>query len=431
MEPEYRVSGVPGYDRIELSGTVKDKDIGDRLSVLYSLKEESDDVLLEGVVAYFVANGTEQAFDFVFPMDASIPEGVYKLEIWVKDQLNGMSDIKTATVTVDKTAPTVSFSPSQDTIVDEGQPIDTTIHAEDEGTNVERIWYTIRNSATEQVELQDLTQANGSELTLTLTEGKSYVYAAAEDEVGNVSPIHISPLSHVNAKPVIEIEQLNRTTFSEVAGFNQLELGGHVQDRDAGGELRIAYSLKDAQGLLTAHENQMIGTLLADGTSQPFAYSLPIDDTIPEGNVILELWVEDDAGLRSDVVTLDFLVNKTAPTGAMEVNRGAVTVQEIHGELMLLQANASSSVIPYRVQLTLGLTPVKEVRVSTSIDFQEDSYVYPQGETPLEGEIRMPLDEEGGRVKTIFVQLEDEVGNISEEVKSYSRRISARDFPVS
>ncbi|OUM86611.1 MAG: hypothetical protein BAA01_11420 [Bacillus thermozeamaize] len=183
-----------------------------------------------------------------------------------------------------------------------------------------------------------------------------------------------------------------------------MRLEGTVQDPDASDELTLKYTIEGLDG----HTGVSFGTITADRTEQTFSYDLMVDQTIPEGTYTLSVWAEDDKGGKSAAVQRNLVVDKTPPTGSLELN---------NGESQLMALNHPLSVIPYKVTFDDALG-VRYVRVSTSGDFTiPGTYIEHDldGTTStVEANIQMPLDETVGRTKQVIVQLVDEVGNTSE-----------------
>ncbi len=89
-----------GSNILTISGNTTDSDIGDTLTVKYTI---------EGLAAYtnvvlttLTASGSAQSFSTDLTIDSTIPEGSYTLRVWVEDNNRESSSQATATFSVDK-----------------------------------------------------------------------------------------------------------------------------------------------------------------------------------------------------------------------------------------------------------------------------------------------------------------------------------------
>ncbi|MCR8982439.1 hypothetical protein [Brevibacillus laterosporus] len=103
--PNQFLSEVSGRNSLTVTGTTKDVDAGDKLTVKYTI----DNVAAHTgkTVATLIANGRDQAFSINIPIDSTIPEGTHTLKIWTEDDKGGSAPAVTRTFIVDKTPPEV------------------------------------------------------------------------------------------------------------------------------------------------------------------------------------------------------------------------------------------------------------------------------------------------------------------------------------
>lgn len=94
-------------DNLAITGTVQDTDVGDTLTMKYSIS---------GVPAHngitlgtITANGAPQAFSYNVTIDGTIPQGNYTLTVWAEDDKGGISQNITRSFLVDKTPPGASI----------------------------------------------------------------------------------------------------------------------------------------------------------------------------------------------------------------------------------------------------------------------------------------------------------------------------------
>lgn len=102
------ISEVEGYKEINISGIVKDEDIGDILKINYRIDGNSGDAgqqIGEDIIA------NEENQDFNNSIDLSLlTEGTHKLSLWVEDDKGSRSLEEVREFLVDKTAPNISLS---------------------------------------------------------------------------------------------------------------------------------------------------------------------------------------------------------------------------------------------------------------------------------------------------------------------------------
>ncbi|MGJ0847772.1 hypothetical protein ACR77J_13865 [Tissierella praeacuta] len=93
---------------ISISGIVKDQDIGDILSIKYTISgvpTHNNRILLTDIKA----DRTNQSFSQNIEIDDSLPEGDYTIKIWAEDDKGGKSDEVSGTIKIDKTPPTMKI----------------------------------------------------------------------------------------------------------------------------------------------------------------------------------------------------------------------------------------------------------------------------------------------------------------------------------
>lgn len=118
-----------------------------------------------------------------------------------------------------------------------------------------------------------------------------------------------SPTRNVinNSSPILTI-----TAPTENSYFGKekpINISGTVRDQDSGDTLTIKYTISG----ITAHTNQTLRTITANGSDQRFNNNISIDSSIPEGNYTLKVWVEDNKGGKSTEVVRNINIDKTAP----------------------------------------------------------------------------------------------------------------------
>ncbi len=140
--------------------------------------------------------------------------------------------------------------------------------------------------------------------TAITTGGAKTLIVTATDNAGNQSQQTVS--FTVNKKPTLTLTTLDNLTLSEIPGFNTYTISGQVNDADVGDEITVKYQIDSKPA-------QIIATNPSTGSPQSFSKTITIDSTIPEGNHVLKVWVEDDKGGNSSIESRNFVVDKTPP----------------------------------------------------------------------------------------------------------------------
>ncbi|MEK4488006.1 S-layer homology domain-containing protein [Psychrobacillus sp. FSL H8-0484] len=226
------LSEVNGFNQLSISGTYKDLDVGDNITVKYTIDGTTHTSKSGGT---FTANGTNQSFSFNIPIDSTIPEGNRTLRVWAEDNKGGKSTEVTKTFIVDKKAPTISFN--------------NIVEAETKfGEFTPQITVTDSSTATHTMELNGQ-KYNGEAIT---DSGDYSLIVQATDVVGNESSKTISFI--VNQKPyslkTIATQSVNK--FDEIT----LPINEYFNDVET-----------DPLQIFTTNTNDSAVTVINDGNS--------------------------------------------------------------------------------------------------------------------------------------------------------------------
>lgn len=91
-------------DGIRVQGTVKDENVGDELTVLYSVDPANNTTTGSALGAVIIADGTDQSFQGLVNV-MNLSEGVHNLSLWVKDRKGAESARVSIPFTIDITPP--------------------------------------------------------------------------------------------------------------------------------------------------------------------------------------------------------------------------------------------------------------------------------------------------------------------------------------
>lgn len=81
--------------QIQIAGTTRDTDVGDELTVKWSIDGGNENVL-----ASLVANGSNQNFSFNYTIPTNMTDGAHTLQVWVMDDKGGVSGVNSVNFTV-------------------------------------------------------------------------------------------------------------------------------------------------------------------------------------------------------------------------------------------------------------------------------------------------------------------------------------------
>jgi|GEM_PF-5071439 len=188
-------SQVSGYNKLVLSGSTKDTDVSDAMTVKYTI----DGVAAHTgkVVSTLTANGSNQSFGhYEILIDSTIPEGSHILRVWSEDDNGGKSAEVTKSFTVDKTAPAkpvISESPS-------GNAPSKTI----------TITYAA-DAAKKEYQIDSSTVMSYT-TPFTLTKNAK-VTAKATDAAGNVSTGELTITSITPPEPIVETSEVSESSL--------------------------------------------------------------------------------------------------------------------------------------------------------------------------------------------------------------------------
>ncbi|MED4567984.1 hypothetical protein P9302_00595 [Brevibacillus agri] len=182
------LSEVSGHNKLSISGTVQDTDVGDSLTVKYQIDSKAVQTLQT-----LTATGSSQNINnYDILVDGSISEGSHVVKVWVEDDKGGISSIGSRNFVVDKTPPAAPTF-SEDPI---GQAISKTI--------------TINFPSDANIKEYKIDNGNWTTYTtpLTLTKNAN-IYARAIDIAGNESVASHFVTSIGPPNPIVNVLELS------------------------------------------------------------------------------------------------------------------------------------------------------------------------------------------------------------------------------
>lgn len=174
------LSEVPGYNVLTIGGQVHDPDVGDVVTLKYTI---------DGITAHtnrtlltYTSNGGARTFSQGVPIDSTIPQGTYTLRVWAEDNKGGISPAVTRTIIVDKTKPTIQANPTY--WLDFGlAELDITVNLSDNLSGIEERMYRVTKSEETPT---TWTAAPSNSFNIKLEEqGDWYLHVRVRDKAGN------------------------------------------------------------------------------------------------------------------------------------------------------------------------------------------------------------------------------------------------------
>lgn len=151
-------------------------------------------------------------------------------------------------------------------------------------------------------------------------EYEVWAYTRNNDSVVNPG-VKISDSFFLNRPPEFSEVKLNKDKLSEVSGFNNLNVSGKVRDKDfevSADIYKLYYTIynKLDNKVVTGFNNIFIKEYRAlnNAAWDSLNIDIPIDSKLAEGRYQIKLTAIDTRN-EKDEVTLDFLIDKTGPSG--------------------------------------------------------------------------------------------------------------------
>ncbi|WP_312907883.1 S-layer homology domain-containing protein [Tissierella praeacuta] len=118
-----------------------------------------------------------------------------------------------------------------------------------------------------------------------------------------------------NRTPEINLlSKIDGRFFSLNESFDKILVKATVKDEDIGDILKIKYTfLQDGINIEDFEELQLGEEIIANGELQEIEEEIEIVSLLPEGELELNLWVEDDKGGKSTPIIYNIIIDKTPP----------------------------------------------------------------------------------------------------------------------
>ncbi len=162
---------------------------------------------------------------------------------------------------------------------------------------------------------------NGDLVTNYPDEGELSLNDTSEpkltDSDGNpINDIRTNRSPNNNIDNIIE---LKGKYFSENEGYNMIDIIAKLKDDDIGDMINIKYNIKQDGVLLPLLTDKvLVADIVTTGEEQTIKEKIVVNSTIPEGEITLELWAEDDRGGKSSISSINLNIDKTGPITTAE-----------------------------------------------------------------------------------------------------------------
>ncbi|WFR61479.1 fibronectin type III domain-containing protein [Paenibacillus amylolyticus] len=243
-------------EQLQISGTTKDTDVGDLLTVKWSIDGGTENILTQ-----MIATGSNQSFNTNYTLPDTLPDGTHTLQVWVMDDKGGVSSAGTVNFTVR------SF-------VVPGTPTYTLVNSNnltvnwDKKANDASVTYELKNMTTNQI--VDTGTTNSRQVT-GLTPNTSYSFAVRAKNSSGSYTGYSSPASKytlANPPAAAAVSQSgNSVTASWNNNSNPAGTQYKTEIRNPGGQVL-------ATGTTTSTRTAFALTGLADGKYEVFVAAL-------------------------------------------------------------------------------------------------------------------------------------------------------------
>ncbi|MGE6668688.1 fibronectin type III domain-containing protein [Paenibacillus xylanexedens] len=243
-------------EQLQISGTTRDTDVGDLLTVKWSIDGGSENILTQ-----MTATGSNQSFNTNYKLPDTLPDGTHTLQVWVMDDKGGVSSAGTINFTVR------SF-------VVPGTPAYTLVNSNNLTVNWDKkasdasVTYELKNMTTNQI--VDTGTSNSRQVT-GLTPNTSYSFAVrAKNSSGSFTGYSSPSTKYTLANPpaaAAVTQSGNSVTASWNNNSNPAGTQYKTEIRSPGGQVL-------ATGTTTSTRTAFALTGLADGKYEVFVAAL-------------------------------------------------------------------------------------------------------------------------------------------------------------
>lgn len=281
-------------EQLQISGTTRDTDIGDLLTVKWSIDGGAENMLTQ-----MTATGSNQSFNTNYTLPDTLPDGTHTLQVWVMDDKGGVSSAGTVNFTVR------SF-------VVPGTPTYTLVNSNnltvnwDKKANDASVTYELKNMTTNQI--VDTGTTNSRQVT-GLTPNTSYSFAVrAKNSSGSYTGYSSPASKYTLANPPVAAavtQSGNSVTASWSNNSNPDGTQYKTEIRSPGGQVlatgtttstRTAFALT---GLADGKYEVFVAAMNGEGIQTPFisAGEMMKDTmgpTAPSVTLTPSLWTKED-----------------------------------------------------------------------------------------------------------------------------------------
>lgn len=243
-------------EQLQISGTTRDTDVGDLLTVKWSIDGGSENILTQ-----MTATGSNQSFNTNYTLPDTLPDGTHTLQVWVMDDKGGVSSAGTVNFTVRSFV--VPGTPTY-TLVN---PNNLTVNW-DKKANDASVTYELKNMTTNQI--MDTGASNSRQVT-GLAPNTSYSFAVrAKNSSGSFTGYSSPSTKYTLANPPAAAA-VTQSGNSVTASWNNNSNPAGTQYKT---EIRSPAGQVLASGTTTSTRTAFGLTGLADGKYEVFVAAL-------------------------------------------------------------------------------------------------------------------------------------------------------------
>ncbi|MDN8589293.1 fibronectin type III domain-containing protein [Paenibacillus sp. 11B] len=243
-------------EQLQISGTTRDTDVGDLLTVKWSIDGGSENILTQ-----MTATGSNQSFNTNYTLPDTLADGAHTLQVWVMDDKGGVSSAGTVNFTVK------SF-------VVPGTPTFTSVNPNnlsvnwDKKANDTSVTYELKNVTTNQI--FDTGTSNSRQVT-GLTPNTPYSFAVrAKNAVGSYTG-YSSPASKFTLANTPNEAAVSQLGNSVTASWNN---NGNPAGTNYKTEIRNSVGQVLQSGTTSSTRTELVLTGLADGLYDVYVAAL-------------------------------------------------------------------------------------------------------------------------------------------------------------
>ncbi|WP_440119217.1 fibronectin type III domain-containing protein [Paenibacillus sp. QZ-Y1] len=273
-------------EQLQISGTIRDTDVGDLLTVKWSIDSGTENVLTQ-----MTATGSNQSFNTNYTLPNTLADGAHTLQVWVMDDKGGVSSAGTVNFTVR------SF-------VVPGTPTFTRVN----NNNLTVNWDKKANDASVTYELKNVTTNQtfdtgvlNSQQVIGLAPNTSYSFAVRAKNSSGSYTGYSSPAARYTLANTPSDAAVTQSGNSVTASWNN---NGNPTGTNYKTEIRNSSGQVLASGTTSSTRTELVLTGLADGRYEVFVAALN-GEGVQTPFITAGQMIKDTTGPSAPLVTIN------------------------------------------------------------------------------------------------------------------------------